>query len=585
MPFQPSTTIKRVLNDIQKKELVIPAIQREFVWDASQIEMLFDSIMRGYPIGQFLSWKVEPDTSRLFKFYDFMRNFHEWDSPHNEQLDLPTQSVVAVLDGQQRLTALNIGLRGSFADRTPGKWVGKSSSYPVRRLYLNALAELQQDERGREFDFRMLTEKQAVAASRTSDCQLIPVSEVFDIEMMKVHELLINHGLGNDAAAGRRVYELHRAVHTEQSITFYQEESQEIERVLDIFVRVNSQGAVLSHSDLLLSIATAQWETRDARKEINTLIDRLNRIGAGFNFRRDLILKAGLVLAGITDFSFKVQNFNAENMDRLEAEWDGISASLALATDLLYDFGLSSQTLPAASVLIPVAYYVHTRQLSESYRASNVDRGDRSLLKSWVLRSQISGGIWGAGLDTLLRDLRSAIDGASGGGYPVAEIEKRMAARNKSLIMNDEEIDDLLSLAYGHQRTFAALAILFPHVNTRNVHHVDHVYPRALLARPRLKKAGLTDHEIELIQQRTNMLANLELLEGPENIGKSDVDPATWLRSRYSPEHVGTHMELHKLPTLPVDVRDFNDFFEQRSKLLRDHIKDVLGSHINLPAN
>lgn len=566
------------MQDIQKRELVLPAIQREFVWDASQIEMLFDSIMRSYPIGQFLSWKVNPETSRMFKFYDFMRAYHEWDSPHNDQLDLPTQPVIAVLDGQQRLTALNIGLRGSFADRSPGKWVGKASSYPLRRLYMNPLVSLDGDERGREFDFRMLSESQAESANKTDDCQLILVSEVYDIEMMDIHELLIRHGMGTNASAGRRIYELHRAVHTEQSITFYQEDSQEIDRVLDIFIRVNSQGAVLSHSDLLLSIATAQWENLDARKEINALIDNLNRIGNGFNFRRDLILKAGLVLAGVPDFSFKVQNFNAHNMNKLEAEWEGISASLAVSTGLLYDFGLSSQTLPAASVLIPVSYYIHKRRLSESYRSANKHKTDRALLKSWVLRSQVSSGIWGAGLDTLLRDLRVAIDSMADDGFPTAEIEKRMAARNKSLIMNDEEIDDLLNLSYGKQRTFATLAILFPHVNTRNIHHIDHVYPRALLTKQKLKHAGLTAEEIELCHSRVNMLANLELLEEAENIGKSDVDPATWLSSRHAPEVIAAHLERHRLPALPTHPKDFHAFFEERTSLLRAHTKAVLGA-------
>jgi len=40
--------------------LVLPAIQREYVWEPGQITALFDSLMRGYPIGGFLSWKVEP---------------------------------------------------------------------------------------------------------------------------------------------------------------------------------------------------------------------------------------------------------------------------------------------------------------------------------------------------------------------------------------------------------------------------------------------------------------------------------------------------------------------------------------------
>lgn len=49
-------TIKEAMNRIGAKKLYLPAIQRKFVWDAWQIERLFDSIMRDYPIGTFLFW-------------------------------------------------------------------------------------------------------------------------------------------------------------------------------------------------------------------------------------------------------------------------------------------------------------------------------------------------------------------------------------------------------------------------------------------------------------------------------------------------------------------------------------------------
>ena len=53
---------------------------------------------------------------------------------------------------------------------------------------------------------------------------------------------------------------------------------------------------MLSYSDLLLSIATAQWEERDARSAIITLVDELNDTGMGFNFSKDFVLKAGLMV-------------------------------------------------------------------------------------------------------------------------------------------------------------------------------------------------------------------------------------------------------------------------------------------------
>src|SRR5690554_4379744 len=111
MGHLPPKTITEALREIQENALVLPAIQREYVWKPSQVIGLFDSVMRGYPIGSFLAWKIEPETVQRFKFYGFMKDYNQFSNRHNPDLDLPDKQVTAMLDGQQRLTSLNIGLR------------------------------------------------------------------------------------------------------------------------------------------------------------------------------------------------------------------------------------------------------------------------------------------------------------------------------------------------------------------------------------------------------------------------------------------------------------------------------------------
>src|SRR5204863_7367845 len=137
--------------------------------------------------------------------------------------------------------------------------------------------------------------------------------------------------------------------------------------VLNSFSRTNSGGTVLSYSDLLLSIATAQWEERDARSEINDLVDGLNDTGMGFNFSKDFVLKAGLMLSDIASVGFKVENFGRANMATLEANWPGIRAALVRTVQLAASFGLNGQTLRADSALLPIAYYLYSRQAPENY--------------------------------------------------------------------------------------------------------------------------------------------------------------------------------------------------------------------------
>jgi uncharacterized protein with ParB-like and HNH nuclease domain len=70
------------LRRIAKNEWVLPAIQREFVWRPEQTARLFDSLMQGYPFGAFLFWRVEPTSSSKYRFYGFVREYHQRDAPH-----------------------------------------------------------------------------------------------------------------------------------------------------------------------------------------------------------------------------------------------------------------------------------------------------------------------------------------------------------------------------------------------------------------------------------------------------------------------------------------------------------------------
>jgi hypothetical protein len=580
MGYLQPTTIADALRSIQKGDLILPAIQREYVWKPSQVIGLFDSIMRGYPIGSFLSWKVEPETVKKFRFYGFLRDYNAFNARHNPMLDIvPGQAVTAMLDGQQRLTSLNIGLRGTYAYRNKGTWSNNPENYPVRKLYLNVLGEAEQNDAGLRYDFRFLTDSQLAAADPAESRHWFPVHRVYETDDLgDLWDLAGDAGLANDRSARSTLSQLWKAIHSAQGIHFYEETEQDVERVLDIFIRVNSAGSVLSYSDLLLSIATAQWKERDARNAIHGLVDALNSTGQGFSFTQDVVLKSGLVLAGIGDIGFKVKNFTAENMASLDREWDAISDSLRIAAGLLSDFGLSNATLSAGSVLIPVAYYVHRRGLTQKYRASVADTIDRELLRSWTLRSLIVQGVWGSGLDSLLRDLRQAIDDHGAIGFPIAEIERRMAARGKSLAITAQQIEDILDLSYGAPRTFAVMAVLFPHVNTRNIHHIDHVFPQALLSRSKLKQAGFDRGSVDDLQAKRDQLPNLQLLEGPENISKSDTPPASWASKVFkTPDAYQAYLSRNDLPELPSNAAEFDDFFAGRRAALGRRIAAVLG--------
>ena len=153
--FQSPITIAQAIEHIHRNEYLLPAFQRDFVWSAEQIEKLFDSLMKGYPISSMLFWKVKGGTKTDFRFYKFLSAFIQYHRICNDPI--PTDNIndfYAVLDGQQRLTSLYIGLCGSYAYKDYRKrWDYSEYNFPTRHLYFNISRKYTQEESDREFIF------------------------------------------------------------------------------------------------------------------------------------------------------------------------------------------------------------------------------------------------------------------------------------------------------------------------------------------------------------------------------------------------------------------------------------------------
>lgn len=584
--YQSGLTIKDALEDVSKNLYVLPAIQREFVWKPEQICRLFDSLMQGYPFGTFLFWKVEPDKSAQFKFYGFVQNYHERDAAHCPELGtLPNRELTAVLDGQQRLTALNIGLRGSVALKEPNKRWTNPNAFLKKTLHLDLLTTNKDEDGGNLYNFRFLEPQKA-----TNDTVSLwyPVPDILNVgNASKLSQWLFAkfqaRGIGSDEdlfnTASDSLHRLYQIVHTVPNLTFFTEKSQELDRVLRIFIRMNSGGTVLSYSDLLLSIAVAQWTKLDARQEIHSLVDELNRIGSGFNLSKDFVLKAGLMLADIASVGFKVENFNRANMASLEKHWMDIRRACVLAVELVASYGISEQTLRADSALLPIAYYLFKRNPPANWLSHLSHTADRDAIRSWLLRSLLkSSGIWGSGLDTLLTSLREVIRD-NHNVFPSDQLEKVMSVRGKSLTFGSEEVEDLLDMEYGDTRVFPLLSILYPFIDVRQLHHVDHFFPKSRLQPKRLEKKGYDSAYIDDCLAARDRLSNLQLLEGLLNISKNDSLPSDWLASTY-PDPVTRQavLDRHDLGIAPATEADFLSFYQSRRNLLRQRLTFLLSN-------
>jgi uncharacterized protein with ParB-like and HNH nuclease domain len=581
MAYQTALTIADVINDIHRKKYLLPAIQREFVWSPDQIERLFDSLMRDYPISSFLFWGVEKEKVNDFEFYEFLRLYHERNQVHNPKANVSgEEGVTAVLDGQQRLTSLYIALKGTYAYKIHRKRWDNDQAYPERKLYLNILSASNKDDRAFEFEF--LTNEESNERNETTFW--FPVPKILDLkELEDISNFLIENGIFSDypkevaSFANKALSKLYKVVHIEPSISYFLEKSQELDKVLNIFIRINSGGTVLSYSDLLLSIATAQWEEKDAREEITKFVDEINRIRNGFNFNKDFVLKSCLILSDFTDIAFKVDNFNKANMLAIESNWDKISNAIRLSVELVASYGYSRDTLVSNNAIIPIAYYIFKKGLSDSFISSDNSKEDKKAIKKWLVLS-LTKRAFGGQPDNVLRPIRKIINDNISNGFPTNSIIEHFKGTNKTLVFTPEDIDSLLSYQYGQSYTFSVLSLLYPSLDFRNVFHLDHIYPKSLFTRTKLLKAGVSEGSVDEFIERVNRIGNLQLLEAIPNIEKSDRPFDAWLNENYSSDlERDAYREKHLiLKEVPIGFLDFIDFFEARENLMKAELSKLL---------
>ena len=225
--FQTPITIKETIESLHRKEYLLPSIQREVVWNQEQMIRLFDSLMRGYTIGSFLFWNVNKDKVGNFQFYEFLREYHERDCTHNPKANVTGEdNITAILDGQQRLTALYIGLKGSFAYKMPRMRWENDEAFPKRKLYLNLLSL--SNEFDLLYNFAFLTNREAL--TRNDSTYWFEVGKIIEFDSLND---IINYLRDNNLILVRFPQEclskLFEVIVINPVINYYLETSHEIE--------------------------------------------------------------------------------------------------------------------------------------------------------------------------------------------------------------------------------------------------------------------------------------------------------------------------------------------------------------------
>ncbi len=564
IPVRISDIIRQVNHDIY-----LPAIQRELVWGTDRIERLFDSIMADFPIGSFLFWRLEQKNKDEWPVYEFIRDF-DGESPHSPPANLTgiAKDITLVLDGQQRITSLFLGLRGSY----------RYFYYRWRktRLYLNLLKPPTPNEDNPEeltygFDFR---ESDGSDDGKPQLWYLVGrILEFEDAEDAKADMKPRLAALPEDQRenANKLIGRLHNRIHTTLVGNYYQEKSQDYDKVLQIFVRANSAGQPLEYSDLLLATATAKWETLDARSEIHNFTDSLNQIGNGYTFGKDFVLKACLYLSERLPIQYRVKNFTRKNLRTIEANWEAIKEYLSVTVRLISRFGFTAKNVVAPLALLPIAFYLMKRDNTSFDTSSQAEDALAQIaIRKWFIFSTLKNAFGGSS-DTTLTRLRELLNTCGPTTpFPADNLYKSLGIEPS---LNEAEIDRVLEYGYQGRYTNLALSLLYPDRDWKDaVFHEDHIFPQSEFQVRALKKRGYDDDKVQSYLARYNILPNLQLLTDSENLSKNATPFEEWIQTR-DVEFRKRHL-IPDLPTYGFDT--FREFFAARAALIRESLKKAL---------
>ena len=327
--------IKSLVDSLLSGEIMLPDIQRKYVWTKAKVRDLVDSIYKGYPSGSILLWKIGgPARTR---------------SAAVKQAGTSSERFL-LLDGQQRLTSLAAVLRGKPV-RTSVK--GKIKNERIE-VYFNvdhddpASGSRSPAGRGRGSRGRRIFEVKNPGIA--NDPLWIPVTELVDKGVSHVLASTgTNQSDSNFAKYNDRLNRLYRQLESYSYTSLELSSTTPEKEVAEIFVRLNSGGTKLRKADLALAQVTPQWPgMMDMLSDFSASCRRKNyNIDEGFLVR--------CLVAASTDQS-RLESVNTVDVVRLKKNWDSVARGICFAIDFCQNNALieTSEILSSPYPLIPI---------------------------------------------------------------------------------------------------------------------------------------------------------------------------------------------------------------------------------------
>ena len=570
-----------ILKDVRNGRIGLPDLQRPFVWKDNKVRDLYDSMLKGFPIGYIMLWES------LVDYDDKKAAIGTGEKAYKVPKDL-------VIDGQQRLTALVASMYGETV---------KDKNFQDRRIRIGYKPQT------KEFDVW-------TQAIENNPEYISDISEAFSAKenntsgkfrkdfIRRLNESRMKRN--EPELSDEEEYQIEENINELLHLESYQIPSLEIayssseEDVADIFVRVNSAGQKLTENDFILTLISVYEKDRrdqidkfcaDSRipadkTSFNHLLSvdpsHIVRMTVGVGFRRARLRYAYMILrgkdlqTGITSEEIRESNLEIfkKALDKVVDlnNWHGY-------LNILKEAGYISDKLIASSNAVVFSYVLY---LIAKYDYHMDSMRLRKLIRKWFFMAAITYFYTGnaeSDVEKQFADMREFKTAEELEAYLQRAIDARFTDDYFKITLPMElETSAAISPSwYGYLASQIVLGypMLFSttplsHMfsagssGTKNAVDKHHIFPKNYLAQIGIEK-----------DRDRNQTANFTYLDYNTNIHVSDRQPkdyAVAFREKLGDEEYIKTCSQHALPD-NFEVMDYFEFIQNRRFLMAQIVK------------
>ena len=553
--------------------LFLPDIQRPYVWNEDDIYLLFDSICRDYPINTVLFWSLEKKTLENQKYIKRIKFITELGEENKiDTSPLHRDNYFLTIDGQQRISSFFLSLKGTYKVKIKKNIVNAD-------LFFNILSGNIENEKEMLYEFQFFPqEKQDVWIETINDTKnkvpsydkywirfkyIISIDQLHEVQTKIKSKIKEEISYNITDEQNGILFKLWSKIKYEKLINFYNEKSQDYDKVLDIFVRTNSGGEKLSYSDLLFSYIKLNWN--DARDKFNDLLKSLNE-GNKYKFTHDVILKTILFIHAKDQdgLKYRTNNFTKDIIESTKKDWDSrIVYAFCLIKDLLVSKFLLThdKLITSYNALIPIIYYIYKYNKKGIGEESNkITCNIQVAIREWLITSMLTG-VFGGQSDGILNKAKKAIEeNSSNDFFPKDKLFEKFNEAKPALVL--KVTDDLISkVSYYSKESFLVLSLLYKHsINFAPLLEDNKPQQDHILSKSELKKGKIT-------LDKVNSIYNLRFVSASDNRIKSDESFSDW-RKRMGK----VVLDNHFIPDQDWNINNFDQFISERKQMILNEI-------------